>query len=144
MIAAFVYGVNLSAVPRMFTVEMSQEFYYSGYIPINSTNIPLEPCTQAHFNFEGSVSKIGQKVPLSHALCPPIGQQAIVKGKLTSDIYAHVAIRVNRCNSTTDPSCMNDSVFAAVEVSVGRFVMVTAFVNSNINPSSSDYRDYYL
>jgi hypothetical protein len=39
---------------------------------------------------------------------------------------------------------MNDSVFAAVEASVGRFVMVTAFVNSNINPSSSDYRDYYL
>jgi hypothetical protein len=74
MIAAFVYGVNLSAVPRMFTVEMSQEFYYSGYIPINSTNIPLEPCTQAHFNFGGTVKQIGQKIPLSEGLCPPIGQ----------------------------------------------------------------------
>ena len=49
-----------------------------------------------------------------------------------------------RCNSTTDPYCVNDTIFAAYQASVQVFKMLPMFVNTNINPRSENYKTYFL
>jgi hypothetical protein len=51
---------------------------------------------------------------------------------------------ISRCNSTTDASCASDAVFGATEAAMGSFTLVLAIVNTNINPGSEDYRQFYL
>ena len=65
-----------------------------------------------------------------------MGQEFSIKGKISGDFYNQVKIIVKRCNSAVDPTCANDSVYAAIEAAYGgNFDLVFAVINRNINPS---------
>ena len=51
---------------------------------------------------------------------------------------------MNRCNWAIDPTCVNDTIFAGIEALIGKFVVSLPIVHTNINPSSENYREYYL
>jgi hypothetical protein len=83
------------------------------------------------------------KLKVWQGLCPPLGYEFTVVGKVSSDTYMDFRIDINRCN-TTDPTCASDAYATAVETAMGSFQMVVAFVNTNINPGSSNYRQFYI
>jgi len=66
--------VNLSATPRLFDVYVTQDFYTSGYVLVNSTDIPLEPCTGKHVNYTDKVRSTITSFPEGVSLCPHVGQ----------------------------------------------------------------------
>ena len=39
---------------------------------------------------------------------------------------------------------MDDATFAAVEASVGQFMIAVPLINTNINPDSATYKEFYL
>jgi hypothetical protein len=55
-----------------------------------------------------------------------------------------VVVIVSRCNNTIDPTCANDSYYAAVENAFSTFRLNVPFINTLINPGDQDYRSYYL
>jgi hypothetical protein len=112
--------VNLSATPRLFDVYVTQDWYKSGYVLQNSTDIPLEPCTGAHANFSDKVRSTITAFPEIHSLCPQIGQEFTIKGKYASSTFAQIRINVDRCN-TTDPTCASDAVFNSYISALGEF-----------------------
>ena len=77
--------LNLSAVPRLFDVTLTQERYTTGFVPSGFTNIPLVPCTFDHLNFNEKIVAINTNFPVTTALCPPLGQQLTIKGKPSSN-----------------------------------------------------------
>ena len=81
---------------------------------------------------------------MSGALCPPLGHTFTVEGKISDSLYKQFKILVNRCNTTADPSCMNDTIFAGVEAALGQFVFVVPLINTNINSESSTYKEFYI
>lgn len=46
--------------------------------------VPLEICTQTHFDFNDNLKTLSQRLPLAFGLCPPIGYQFTIKGKISS------------------------------------------------------------
>ena len=66
-----------------------------------------------------------------------------MKGKLSGALSQFLVVNVTRCNSS-DPTCANDTVFAATEAMMGRFIFVIPFVNVNINPGNQDYKKFYF
>ena len=142
MFAVMVRDFNLSGVPKLFDFIVEQQYYQNSYF-LNRTSIVMEQCTEAHFNFAGDLSTLGQKVPLSMGLCPQIGQNFSVQGKITSELSSFLVVRVKRCNATTDPLCASDAVFAGIEDSIGTFKLGVPFINVNINADSQEYKKYY-
>ena len=67
-----------------------------------------------------------------------------VGGKPTSDVSSLFSIIVDRCNSDLDPSCVNQTVFAAIEAQVEQFVLVVPVLNVQLNPGSINYKSYYF
>ena len=59
-------------------------------------------------------------------------------------MYKLMRLQINRCNSSIDPTCVNDSTFAGIEATVGRFVMVVATLQTNLNPSSQQYKEPFI
>ena len=143
MFAVIVRDFNLSGVSKLFDVVVEQQFYQNSYF-LNSTPIIMEQCTDAHFHFASNIWNLGRKLPLSMGLCPKIGQNFSVQGKFTSQLSSFLVVRIRRCNTTTDPHCVSDAVFAGIEESVGRFILEVPFVNVNINEESQKHKKYYL
>ena len=83
-------------------------------------------------------------MPLSAGLCPPVGQVLNLQGKASSAQLSALRLDVTRCNSTLDPLCVNDTVFAAYEASVKTFNLIPMYINTNINPRSQNYKQYFL
>ena len=81
---------------------------------------------------------------MNTALCPPLGQDFTVEGKVSGDIFKVFRVLVDRCNPATDLTCMSDAAFAATEAAAGMFNLVIPIVNTNVNPGSSVYKEYYL
>ena len=81
---------------------------------------------------------------MSGALCPPIGHTFTVEGKLSGASYKHFKIIINRCKAATDPTCMSDAVYAAVESNVGYFTLAIPSINTNINSDSTTYKEVYI
>ena len=50
MIGVLIRETNLSGFPRLFDVTFEQVYYQYG-IFLNRTSIPLEQCSEKHFNF---------------------------------------------------------------------------------------------
>ncbi len=73
---------------------------------------------------------------MSEGLCPKIGQEFTVQGKVSSPLFKDFKVTISRCNSTSDPTCASDAMFAAVEASVKQFTLVTPIINSNVNPGN--------
>lgn len=70
-------------------------------------------CTNAHFNFDDSLSSLSERLPLGYGLCPPIDYKFSIKGKISSEWYNHLKVNISRCNATEDTTCAPDAVFAA-------------------------------
>ena len=81
---------------------------------------------------------------MSGALCPPLGHTFTVEGKLSGASYKHFKLTINRCNPTTDPTCLNDATFAALEASKGYFTLAIPSINTNINSDSTTYKEFYV
>ena len=112
----FMFGVminqlDLNASPRLFDVNITQEFYSTGFSLLNSTSIPLVQCTDQHFAFNQDLQSINTRFPTSSALCPQLGQELTVKGKFSSTLYAQVKVTVSRCTGTNsrNQTCANST-----------------------------------
>ena len=81
---------------------------------------------------------------MSTALCPKIGQTIKLQGKMSSPVASFLHIDVKRCNYTVDPNCVNDTIYADIEASVGDFMIFVPFVNTIINPGNKEFKKYYL
>ena len=121
MFGITIQGVNLSAVPRLFDITLMQEFYTGGYTFKNSSSIPLEPRSKDHLNFNEQVVKITNTYSVDNSLCPKIGQQLVLTGKITSDLFSRLRIKVKRCNIAIDSTCANDTIFGAYEAALGKY-----------------------
>ena len=142
MFAVFLFGHDLNLGPKAFDFALHQEEFGPKLMPMNTTQVPLVPCTEQHYNFTPSLKSAFHKLNMSMGLCPPLDHEFKVKGKLTSDIFDRLRVVVTRCNTTADPLCANDSSFAAMEA--GRFQIIVPFVHTNVNPGSENYREFYL
>ena len=78
----------MSATPRMFDIELTQEFRTTNLVLKNQTKIPLEACREEHMNFNDELRAGFTKLGLANYFCPPLGQEFTVMGKITSDLYA--------------------------------------------------------
>ena len=58
-----------------------------------------------------------------------------MKGKITNEAFTRLRIVIQRCNTTTDSSCVNDSILSAYEAATGGFTLVLVLVNTNIDPT---------
>lgn len=131
MFGVFVYGIDLNTpVYRLFDITLHQQFYSTGHVLINDTTVPLVQCTEEHFKFDDQLKEMYGKLKLNIGLCPPLGYEFKLRGKLTSDIFASLQVLVKRCNSTTDPTCAPDAYFSAVEATIGQFPLFPIFVNT--------------
>ncbi len=137
MVGVFIYGLNLN-MPffRFFDIGLYQEEYSSGFILQNSTQIPLGQCTKEHFSFNEELTQVFERLPMTDGLCPPIGHQFTVQGKLSSAVYKHFKVSITRCNATVDPTCAPDANFSIVEAIIKQFTLVMPIINVNINPGS--------
>ena len=73
---------------------------------------------------------------LYSSLCPQAGQTFNLQGVTTSELTRILSVNITRCNSTTDPTCLNDTIYAGIEATVGKFMVNIAFLSNNINPGS--------
>ena len=136
MFAFLINGFNLTSVPKLFDLTLLQQTYSAGYVHVNTTQIPLVQCTEQHFAYSEELRIRYQRTGLSSALCPQLGTQLSVQGSASDDIYKLLRLNINRCNSTIDPTCVNDSTFAGIEATVGRFAIAVVALQMNLNPSS--------
>jgi hypothetical protein len=87
------------------------------------------------------------QLKISRWLCPPIGAEYNIMGKLTSDDYQLIRIRVAPCNNATDPNRLCASSEAIQQNFVdnnGYFYFTLYFINTIINPDQPEYKTYYL
>ena len=74
MFAIMVFGIDLnSPYYRFFDIKLYQESYRPVFNMINLTEIPLVPCSEAHFDFNEEVLGAARPLNISYALCPPLG-----------------------------------------------------------------------
>ena len=144
MFALYIYGMNLTAVPKLFdinvefkVIKLIQITYQNG-IFTNSTPLIMEPCTVDHFNASSDVQQLGARFAnlLSSSLCPQPGQTFTLQGVATSEVFKILNLNITRCNSTIDPTCLNDTMYAGIEATVGKFLAYVSFLSTNINPGS--------
>ena len=72
MFGIYIRESNLSSVPRLFDVKMERVYYSYGYV-LNRTEVPLEQCTESHFNFDSDLAVQLKSLPVSGLLCPRVG-----------------------------------------------------------------------
>ena len=144
MFGFLLHGFNLSSVPKLFDFTLLQQTFSAGYVHVNTTQIPLVQCTEQHFASNEELRIRYQKVGLSAALCPQLGSELSVQGSGADDVFKVLSFQISRCNSTIDPTCVNDTTFAGIEARVGSFVIVIATLQKNINPSNQQYVEPFL
>ena len=141
--AIFINNVNLSSTPRLFDIVLKHQYYTTNYVLKNSTTIALEQCTLNHLNY-AQLASTNQKLPISAALCPPLGQQFEIKGKVSSDLLSYIKFSIHRCDPTTDPTCAPDALFQAYETAFKQFELIVPVINNLVNAGQQNYRSYYL
>jgi hypothetical protein len=144
MFAVTIWGVNLTESYKYFDVDIVQETYKGINNRVSSNTIKMVPCTPEHFSFGEELAKTYDNFNLSGSLCPPLGQQLHVRGKWESPIFEYFKIVISRCNSTLDPSCVDNSTFALIEEAYQQFFVLLPLINTFINPGSEKYKSNYL
>ena len=111
MFGIMIKNIDLNAESKLFDIALTQEIYSSGNVLLNSTDVPLVQCTSEHFAFNEDLNQIQNKIPINLGLCPQIGQEVVVKGKYSSDLFAQLRVSVSRCNSSSglNKTCANQS-----------------------------------
>ena len=54
-------------------------------------------------------------------------------------MWSYLTVKVKRCNSTINPTCISDVDLAALEAEMGEFVFGLGFENVVVNPAESQY-----
>ena len=62
---------------------------------------------------------------------------------MSSDIFKAFRVTIERCNSTTTPSCLNESQFNSTYASQ-EFIVDVPIVQYNLNPGSQKYKEFYV
>ena len=129
-----IFGLDVTATTnRPFNITMYQDYYSPIFKPINSTEIPLVGCTKEHINFNDDLAAKYDSLNFSQYLCPQLNSSLHLQGKTTSNLFSRISIIVDRCNSTTDATCMNDTMFAAIEAQLKQFAVVIPIINTLVN-----------
>lgn len=61
-----------------------------------------------------------------------------------SDVLSTFKILINKCDASVDPNCVNSTTFSDLEKMFGQFGVQVPVVNVQLNPSSTNYKTYYL
>lgn len=145
MFGILVFGVNLNnASMKVFDVKMYQEEYTPLLQMVNSTEVPLVACTEQHLNFNSEVKSQYTPLYFYQKLCPAIGQQTTLKGKVTSDVFKRFKVTISRCNNTVDPTCISDAMFNSMEAAMNQWMVGIPIINYLLNPSQEEYKDFYI
>ncbi len=141
-----VMGINLNnPMVKFFDVTLTQYFFGPLLTPINATNIPLEQCTPAHFDFNPDITTYFKRFTIDYALCPPKGTKLNAQGRITSDIFSQFTVQINKCNTTANLNCASDPMMAyAQQMSGGYFRVGMPMVTALINPGDKEYVKYYV
>ena len=83
--------IDLNAVPRLFDITLTEQ-HFTGINLTNSVNIPLVPCSGDHYNFNTELYQLKDKFPLHWGLCPQVGQQLTVSGKVSSAQFVQLSL----------------------------------------------------
>ena len=82
---------------------------------------------------------------ISNRLCMPLNSSFDLYGKLSLSVVSSIAIRINRCNNTSNATrpCANSSVLDTfLSPELGVYTLSIYAVNPIINPGSTDYLDW--
>lgn len=140
-----VMGLNLNdPMISYFDISLTQNYFGPLLTPINSTIIPLEQCTMAHFDFNPNIIDYFERFTIGWALCPPIGTNLAVQGRVTSNIFSRFMVSVSKCNSTLNLKCAPAAMMTAIQQEMGFFQLGMPMVTLLINPGDQDYVKYYV
>lgn len=81
---------------------------------------------------------------MSYGFCPNLDETLTVEGQVTSSSYKRLVFLINRCNSTADPTCANDTVFLAHQAAVSQFELVMAVIKPVINAGNQHYKEFII
>jgi hypothetical protein len=81
---------------------------------------------------------------MNKSLCPPLNYEFQVGGKPISDVSSVINILVTRCDSKVDAGCVSSATFDSIESKVNKFTLIVPVVSVQLNPSSQNYKSYYL
>jgi hypothetical protein len=146
----FMFGLevwhhNLSSPVRYFDVSVSLFTGGGGYqVP---TQVHLVQCTREHWASMPDLLTKFDKLKMSGWLCPPIGAEYDILGKLTSDNYQQMLFGIAPCNNATDPTrkCATpEQIQQNFEYNRGYFYFTFYYINTIINPDQPEYKTYYL
>lgn len=106
----------------------------------------MEQCTEAHLSYTSDLQKSAQRLSqiLSTSLCPQMDQNFTLQGAPSSSTFKSFNINITRCNSTLDPTCVNDTVYSGIEALRESFLITVVFIGQNINPGSQEYKKLFL
>jgi hypothetical protein len=146
----FMFGIeiwhqNLSSPVRYFDVYMSL------FIGGGGSQVPLQlnlvQCTKEHWASMPDVVGKFDKLRMSAWLCPPIGAEYNIIGKLTSEKYQQILFGVAPCNNATDPNrpCASpEAIKQNFADNYGYFYFTFYYINTIINPDQPEFKTYYL
>lgn len=146
----FMFGIevwqqNLSSPVRYFDVYV--ELFIGGSGSQVPVQLSLVQCTREHWASMPEVVANFDKLRMSGWLCPPLGAQYDIVGKLTSDLYQEVIIGLGPCINGTDPNsqCATPEQIAQnFADNRGFFYFTFYYINTIINPDQPEYKTYYL
>ncbi len=82
MFSVNLFSFNLTSSNRLFDITLNQDYYSPIKNFINTTFIPLVPCTIQHYNFSEEIVKNFHRFNLSGSLCPPLGHSFDLRGRM--------------------------------------------------------------
>jgi hypothetical protein len=129
---------------KYFNISLTQYNYGPLFTLINSTAVPLEQCTLAHFAINDDITAFFKRFPITMALCPPLNSQFTLGGRVTSDLYSMFTIKIEKCQQAVDSRCAPDALISAIESQIGYFTLGFPMVNTLINPGEQTYVQTYV
>jgi hypothetical protein len=115
MFGIFIFGLNLTnTTARWFDISLTQDYYSPVLNVINSTNIPLSPCTDSHFSMDPNILNSFKQHSNSSWLCPPKNAIINLQGKISTDIYSVLTLTISKCNTTLHANCVPNAKIAAI------------------------------
>ena len=108
-------------------------------------SVNLEPCTIDHFSMTEQIRSNYEIMGVSKRMCIPLNSSFQVFGKLATNHWNYLQIRIKQCdpNLTLSRPCANQSLMDNISASFrGTFVANLYYINPLINPGSKNYIEY--
>ena len=146
MFSLGITGVDLSnSASKIFEVvlERHEDRISTGFS--STASIPLVACTEQHLNFNTEIKSHFTDLSMNQWLCPELNSTFEVQGKLSSQIWKRLTLKVNYCNSSTTTGCAGDAAVSALQSSLGAFELKFFVVTTQINAASDqNHVSYYM